>query len=134
MINKAVFSVIIAYVLLNKATLVFKGSSVSPFASPFSSPFHVLVMSPTKSFSTLPYLASNNCLKHILFNAVQTFGEFSIPDVQMKSKMKDAIRLLLILMYYHCVSRNILTFIVKVQSVNHTLDAFIVDNMVEEAL
>ena len=96
--------------------------------------FHITLNATAKLYSKSPHLASNNCLKHILFNAVQTFGEFSIPDMQMKSKMKDAIRLLLILMYYHCVSRNILTFIVKVQSVNHTLDAFIVDNMVEEAL
>ena len=43
--NKAIFSIIIAYVLLKQGYIGFLGNPVSPFASPFSSPFRVLVMS-----------------------------------------------------------------------------------------
>ena len=43
--NKAIFSIIIAYVPLKQGYISFQGSPVSLFVSPFSSPFHVLVMS-----------------------------------------------------------------------------------------
>jgi len=54
--NKAIFSVIIAYVLLKQGYVGFQGNPVSPFASPFSSPFRVLVMSLIQHSLTLSRL------------------------------------------------------------------------------
>ena len=42
--NKAIFSIIITYVLLKQGYIGFLGNPVSPFASSFSSPFRISVM------------------------------------------------------------------------------------------
>ena len=43
--HKAIFNIIIAYVLLKQGYIGFLSNPLSPFASMFSSPFCILVMS-----------------------------------------------------------------------------------------